>query len=89
MMIKVLNGHTWQSLDSISVKAPQRESEWNKRHILTDQKGITLPVSITGSNIHDMKAINTLDTTIVQRSYCKQNLCLDKGYDFAEIERDH
>jgi putative transposase len=37
-----------------------------------------------------MKAvINTLDSVIVQRpSSCKQNLCLDKGYDFSEIERE-
>jgi hypothetical protein len=31
-------------------------------------------------------AIDTLDTMIVQRPSCKQNLCLDKGYDFPEIE---
>ena len=27
-----------------------------KRHVLTDQKGIPLSVSITGANTHDMKA---------------------------------
>src|SRR5881275_2190147 len=25
---------------------------------------------------------------IVKRPLCKQNLCLDKGYDFSEIERE-
>jgi putative transposase len=25
---------------------------------------------------------------IVQRPLCKQNLCLDKGYDFLEIEKE-
>ena len=33
-------------------------------------------------------AIYTLDTTIVQRPHYKQNLCLDKGYDFPEIEKE-
>jgi putative transposase len=59
------------------------------RHVLTDQKGIPLSVSITGANTHDMKAaINTLDTMIVQRPSYKQNLCLDKGYDFPEIGKE-
>ena len=60
-----------------------------KCHVLTDQKGIPLSVSITGVNTHDMKAaIDTLDTTIVERPSSKQNLCLDKGYDFPEIEKE-
>jgi IS5 family transposase len=33
-------------------------------------------------------ATDTLDTVIVKRPLCKQNLCLDKGYDFSEIERE-
>ena len=46
-----------------------------KRHVLTDQKGIPLSVTITGANTHDMKAAtDTLDTRIVQRPICKQNL---------------
>ena len=36
-----------------------------------------------------MKAVqDTLDSVIVQRSSCKQNLCLDKAYDFSEIQRE-
>jgi len=60
-----------------------------KRHILTDKKGIPLSVVITAANTHDMKAaIETLDSIIVSRPMKKkQNLCLDKGYDFPEIER--
>ena len=59
---------------------------------MTDQDGIPLSVVITAANTHDMKAaINTLDNIVVKRpSYNinkeKQNLCLDKGYDFQEIE---
>jgi putative transposase len=59
-----------------------------KRHVLVDQKGVPLSVTITGANIHDMKAsTDTLDKIVVERPVKKQNLCLDKGYDFPEIER--
>ena len=45
---------------------------------------------ITAANTHDMKAAvtDTLDSVIVERLLKKQNLCLDKGYDFLEIERE-
>src|SRR5256714_15477914 len=33
-------------------------------------------------------ATDTLDNVIVERPLKKQNLCLDKGYDFPEIERE-
>ena len=63
-----------------------------KRHILTDQRGTPLSAVITGANVHDMKAaMETLDSMVVKRSllapYHPQHLCLDKGYDFPEIER--
>ena len=55
--------------------------------MLTDKKGIPLSVVITSANTHDMKAaIKTIDGILVKRrrisSSQKQNLCLDKGYDF-------
>ena len=60
-----------------------------KRHILTDQYGVPLSVVITTANTHDMKApTETLDSVIVERPLKKQNLCLDKGYDYPEIERE-
>ena len=60
-----------------------------KRHVLVDQKGIPLSVIITSANTHDMKAATeTLDRTVVKRPLNKQNLCLDKGYDYPEIERE-
>ena len=59
--------------------------------MLTDKRGI-IPLSlvITAANTHDMKAAvtDTLDSVIVERLLKKQNLCLDKGYDFPEIERE-
>ena len=33
-------------------------------------------------------ATETLDRTLVKRPLKKQNLCLDKGYDYPEIERE-
>jgi putative transposase len=63
-----------------------------KRHVLTDGQGIPLSVVITAANTHDMKtAISVLDNIVVKRPSSKinkekQNLCLDKGYDFQEIE---
>jgi len=63
-----------------------------KRHVLTDGQGIPLSVVITAANTHDMKAaISVLDNIVVKRPSYKinkkrQNLCLDKGYDFQEIE---
>ena len=60
-----------------------------KRHVLTDQRGIPVYVVITSANTHDMKAAtDTLNSVIVERPLKKQNLCVDKGYDFPEIERE-
>ena len=63
----------------------------SKRHILTDQRGTPLSAVITGAQVHDMKAtMDTLDSIVVprppSRPYHLQNLCLDKGYDFPEVE---
>jgi hypothetical protein len=33
-------------------------------------------------------ATETLDRTVVERPSKNQNLCLDKGYDYPEIERE-
>lgn len=55
----------WQSLDSVSIKAPlglhdrfnptdRDKRATKKRHVLTDQRGIPVSVVIT-PNIHDMK----------------------------------
>ena len=63
-----------------------------KRHILTDQRGTPLSVVISGANVHDMKSLEeTLDSVVITRPpqmfYHPQHICLDKGYDFPEIER--
>ena len=66
-----------------------RGKRGTKRHVLVDHKGIPLSVIITSANTHDMKVTtNTLYNEVVKRPSDKQNLCLDKGYDFSEIERE-
>ena len=66
-----------------------RGKSGTKRHVLTDQRGIPVSVVITPANTHVMKAAkNMLDSVIIQRPLKQQNLCLDKGYDFLEIERE-
>lgn len=58
---------------------------------LTDKKGISLSVVIMAANTHNMNkaATETLDGIIVVKRLSltkrKQNLCLDKGYDFPEV----
>jgi len=42
---------------------------------------------VTEANKHDMKsAFPTIDNIIVDRPKIKQKICMDKGYDFPEIE---
>lgn len=92
----------WQALDSSSTKAPlggeatgpnptDRGKSGTKRHILSDQRGAPLAVHVTAANTHDMKAIfDTLDHQRLTRPSLSvsgtQHLCLDKGYDYPEIE---
>jgi transposase len=62
-----------------------------KRHLLTDGKGIPLAVVVTGANGNDFKETrNVIRNIVVKRpkptKRKKQNLCLDKGYDFPEVK---
>lgn len=56
-----------------------------KRSVLTDEKGLLLPVVLSGANTHDTKLLEeTLDKIVISRPvFCEehpQNLCLDAGY---------
>ena len=100
----------WQALDGVITKAPlggeatgpspvDRGKKGTKRSVLTDQRGAPLAVEITGANTPDKTvALATLDGLVVERPekivYRLHHLCLDKGYDYAEIiegveERDY
>jgi transposase len=57
---------------------------------LTDGHGVPIGLAVAGANRHDMKLVReTLDSLIVARpaptAGQPQGLCLDKGYDFAEV----
>ena len=92
----------WASLDSAIVKAPKggdatgpnptdRGKSGVKRHILTDGRGVPLAAQITAANVHDKRAaIPTIDAIVMRASRGPRrpmNLCLDKGYDFDDVER--
>lgn len=55
--------------------------------MLTDGKGIPIAVAFEGANRHDMKMTET--TLAAQRIIPSdtevRDLCLDKGYDYAEV----
>jgi transposase len=58
--------------------------------VLTDGQGVPIGLAVAGANRHDMKLVReTLDSIIVVRpeptAAQPQGLCLDKGYDYAEV----
>ena len=61
-----------------------------KRHVLTDGEGVPLSVLITGANVHDKWMVaDALDAVVLRGSRGPRrpkNLCLDKGYDYADAE---
>ncbi|EPG56812.1 hypothetical protein KHM19_23390 [Leptospira borgpetersenii] len=61
-----------------------------KRHILTDGNGIPLAITLTGANVHDKHGVkDTLNSILIfsgKKRKKPKHLCLDKGYDFKDIE---
>jgi transposase len=61
-----------------------------KRSLLTEGHGVPLGVVVAGAHRHDMKLVRpTLESMVVERpeptEEQPQGLCLDKGYDYAEV----
>jgi transposase len=57
---------------------------------LCDGRGVVIGLAVDGANRHDMKLLEaTLKSIPVERpdvrAYWRQNLCLDKGYDFDAV----
>ena len=90
----------WQALDGVITKAPlggdatgpspvDRSKRGTKRSVLTDQRGAPLAVEITGANTPDKTvALATLDGLVERPEkvvYRLHHLCLDKGYDYADV----
>lgn len=91
----------WTSLDSATVKSPKggdctgpnptdRAKLGVKRHVMTDGRGVFLAVGITAANVHDKRvALPTIDAVVIRHSrgpHRPNNLCLDKGYDYPDID---
>ena len=91
----------WSSLDGVIVKAPKggddtgpnptdRAKSGTKRHILTDERGVPLCVTVSGANVPDMKmAMATLDGVadyVPGPRFRPANICLDKGYDYKIVD---
>ncbi|HEX2951924.1 MAG TPA: IS5 family transposase [Armatimonadota bacterium] len=92
----------WQSMDAAMTKAPlggkdtghnptDRSKIGTKRSILTEGNGMPVAVMVAGANRHDMKLTEgTLERLVVTRpdptAAAPQHLCLDKGYDYPQIE---
>jgi putative transposase len=58
--------------------------------VLTDGHGVPVGLAVAGANRHDMKLVRaTIDSLIIARPTPTDDqphgLCLDKGYDFAEV----
>lgn len=67
-----------------------RAKKGTKRSLLTDAAGIPLAVAVDGANRNDHKMMReTLEHIEADRprpsARARQNLCLDKGYDYPEV----
>ena len=90
----------WQSMDGAMTKAPlggeatgpnptDRGKSGTKRSLMTDGNGIPLSITVDGANRHDKKLVKeTLEAIVIERpslGEVKQNICMDKGYDYDDI----
>ncbi len=92
---------SWLSMDGAMTKAPlggektganrtDRGKGGVKRSLLTEGHGVPIGVVIDGANRHDMKLVRTtIEGLVVARPAPSegrpQGMCLDKGYDYAEV----
>lgn len=92
----------WQSVDGAMTKAPlggentgpnptDRAKSGTKRSLQTDGSGIPVSLAVSGANVHDK---HLLEPTLRYReefgpkvpSDAEEHLCLDKGYDSADMQ---
>jgi putative transposase len=67
-----------------------RRKPGTKRSLLVEGNGIPVGLTVDGANRHDMKLTKpTLESIAVERPeptrHQPQNICMDKGYDYAEV----
>jgi transposase len=61
-----------------------------KRSLLTEGHGVPVGLAVAGANRHDMKLVRaTIESIVAERPQPTperpQGMCLDKGYDYAEV----
>ena len=71
--------------ESAGINLTSRRKMDTKRSVLTDERGLSLAVVLSGANTHDVKLrSDTLGSVIIFRPASSedhpQNLCLDAGY---------
>ena len=79
--------------DATGPNPTDRGKTGTKRSILTDARGITVGLAVAGAHRNDFKLVQeTLDSMPVPPPPAESdndgerpNLCLDKGYDYAEV----
>ncbi len=63
-----------------------RGKSGSKIHLLVDRRGASSAVYISGANRQDKYALkNLVLSMVVDRPDSEQHLCLDSGYDYADI----
>jgi putative transposase len=91
----------WLSMDGVMTKAPlggektgpnptDRGKSGVKRSVLTEGHGVPIGLEVEGANRTDMKLVrSTLENIVIDRpkptEEHPQGMCLDKGYDYAEV----
>jgi transposase len=91
----------WLSMDGAMTKAPlggektgpnptDRAKSGTKRSLLTEAEGIPVGLAVDAANRNDFKMFeDTVISTPIRRprptDRSQQGLCLDKGYDYAEV----
>jgi len=91
----------WQAMDGAMTKAPlggdntgpnptDRAKSGTKRHLLADGNGVPISVVVTGANRNDFKETErVIENIVISRpkptKKKKQNLSLDKGFDYPEV----
>lgn len=82
--------HRWEGKKS-GPNPTDRAKSGTKRSVITESAGIPLGLAVAGANVVDFKlARDTIVSIPIKRPRptraCPQGVCLDKGYDYSEVE---
>lgn len=87
----------WQAADGKTCPAPlggeetgpnptDRAKSGSKLHLLVDRRGAPLAICVSAAHRHDKCSLQELVfSMVVDRPDSEQHLCLDRGYDYADI----